>query len=104
MSRIVIELELTNGAELFSRKPGVEEAETLAKQWIGHYLDAAGDQMWWEYLSCRGAEVPDGAGTGQLRIVEVMPDGRRLTRWDWKGKPQVPEIEEAPVTDAKREE
>jgi hypothetical protein len=100
MGKLVIELELRDGGLEFERRPDMVakgydgDLDPLAQHWIGHYLDGGGEQEWLSMLEMCAGDAPGAAYAGELRLVEVMPDGRRLVRWDWKAKPQVPPTDE----------
>ena len=100
-NKLIIELELRDGALNFEMRPDLvakgrgSSARAIARNWIGHYLDGGGEQSWLSLFEMCGLDAPGAAYTGELRLVEVMPDGRRLVRWDWRAKPQEPPTDEA---------
>lgn len=98
-NKLIIELELQGGGMEFNRRPDMVEyggdIDPLARHWIGHYLDGGGEQDWLSMLEMCAGDAPGEAYCGELRLVEVTPDGRRLVRWDWKAEPQVPPTDEA---------
>lgn len=102
MSKLIIELELCDGAQEVVMRPDLVKkgynhpARSLARSWIGHYLDGGGEQDWLSLFEMLGlGHAPGAAYTGELRLIEVMPDGKRLVRWDWKAAPQTPPTDEA---------
>lgn len=90
MKKVIIELELKDGAAVMQMRPDMVAAgfkhreELVAEKWIGQYLDGGGEQNWFRNFEDIMGEVPDAAYTKNIRLVEVGEDNSRWIIWTWK--------------------